>query len=326
MGLPPKQSSFVIQALIARHYMHGGFYPTGGAWHIADSILPRIRAAGGEVFTYANVDALLMRGDRVTGVRMADGHEIESPVVVSSAGAINTFTRLLPQEAARKHGYDKLLQTVKPSIGHLGVYIGLKGTARELGLPKTNYWIYQDNDYDGALERFLKDPHGPFPAVYLSFPSAKDPDFQRRHPGRSTIEIVAPAPYEIFAPWAGRTWGKRGDDYEALKQSYGERLLEHLYAKVPQVRGRVDYWEVSTPLSMQHFCGYGRGELYGLDHDPERMRQGWLRPRTRVPGLWLTGQDVMSCGVTGAMMGGMASAASIAGLRRIMPVMKRVFG
>ena len=326
MGLPPKQSSFVIQALIARHYMHGGFYPTGGAWHIADSILPRIHTAGGEVFTYANVDALLMRGDRVTGVRMADGHEIESPVVVSSAGAINTFTRLLPQEAARKHGYDKLLQTVKPSIGHLGVYIGLKGTARELGLPKTNYWIYQDNDYDGALERFLKDPHGPFPAVYLSFPSAKDPDFQRRHPGRSTIEIVAPAPYEIFAPWAGRTWGKRGDDYEALKQSYGERLLEHLYAKVPQVRGRVDYWEVSTPLSMQHFCGYGRGELYGLDHDPERMRQGWLRPRTRVPGLWLTGQDVMSCGVTGAMMGGMASAASIAGLRRIMPVMKRVFG
>ena len=326
MGLPPKRSSFVIQALIARHYMHGGFYPTGGAWRIADSILPRIRAAGGEVFTYASVEALLMRDDRVTGVRMADGHEIESPVVISSAGAINTFTRLLPQAAAQQHGYDKLLQTVKPSIGHLGVYIGLKGTAQELGLPKTNYWIYQDNDYDGALERFLQDPHGLFPAVYLSFPSAKDPDFERRHTGLSTIEIVAPAPYEIFEPWAGRTWGKRGDDYEALKQSYGERLLEHLYARVPQVRGRVDYWEVSTPLSMQHFCGYGRGELYGLDHDPERMRQRWLRPRTRVPGLWLTGQDVMSCGVTGAMMGGMASAASIAGLRRIMPVMKRVFG
>ncbi len=326
MGLPPKRSSFVIQALIARHYMHGGFYPTGGAWRIADSILPRIRAAGGEVFTYASVEAVLMHGDRVTGVRMADGHEIESPVVVSSAGAINTFARLLPQEASRRHGYDKLLQSVKPSIGHLGVYIGLKGTTQELGLPKTNYWIYQDNDYDGALERFLKDPHGPFPAVYLSFPSAKDPDFQRRHPGRSTIEIVAPAPYEIFEPWAGRTWGKRGDDYEALKESYGERLLEHLYAKLPQLRARVDYWEVSTPLSMQHFCGYGRGELYGLDHDPQRMRQGWLRPRTRVPGLWLTGQDVMSCGVTGAMMGGMASAASIAGLRRMMPVMKRVFG
>jgi len=327
LGLPPKRSSFVVQALIARHYLHGGFYPVGGAWRIGEAILPRIRAPGGEVFTYARVDEVLLRDGKVSGVRMADGHVIDCRVVISDAGAINTFTKLLPPQVVQQHGYDSLLRTVKPSIGHLGVYIGLQGTAQELGLPKTNYWIYPGgNDYDGALDRFLRDPHGPFPVVYVSFPSAKDPSFEQRHPGRSTIEIVAPAPYEIFEQWAGSTWGKRGDDYDALKQSYGERLLEHLYDKVPQVRGRVDYWEVSTPLSMQHFCGYGRGELYGLDHDPERLRQDWLRPRTRIKGLWLTGQDVMSCGVAGAMMGGMASAAAIAGPRRMVPVMKRIFG
>jgi len=326
MGLPPKRSSFVVQALIARHYLHGGFYPVGGAWRIAETILPRIRASGGEVFTYARVAEILVRDGRSRGVRMADGHEIESRCVISDAGAINTFARLLPPDVSRTRGYDALLPKVKPSIGHLGVYIGLQATAAELGLPKTNFWIYPNNDYDGTLAQFEADPTGRFPVVYLSFPSAKDPDFERRHPGRATIEIVAPAPYEIFAPWAGKTWGKRGDDYEALKDAYGERLLEQLYDKVPQVRGRVDYWEVSTPLSMQWFCGWERGELYGLDHDPSRMQQGWLRPRTRVPGLWLTGQDVMSCGVSGAMMGGVAAATSVAGLRRISPVMKRIFG
>ena len=215
---------------------------------------------------------------------------------------------------------------MKPSIGHLGVYIGLKATAAELGLPKTNYWIYPGNDSDAAVDRFVADPTGPFPVVYLSFPSAKDPDFERRHPGKATIEIVAPVPYETFAPWAGKTWGKRGADYEALKQTYGERLLEHLYDKLPQLRGRVDYWEVSTPLSMQWFGGWQRGELYGLEHDPHRMRQRWLRPRTKVPGLWLTGQDIMSCGVSGAMMGGLACATAVAGVRRMAPVMKRIFG
>ena len=326
MGLPPKRSSFVIQALIARHYLHGGFYPVGGAWRIADTILPRIRATGGEVFTYARVTGIMMRDGRACGVRMADGHEIESRCVISDAGAVNTLARLLPQDASRAAGYDRLLPRVKPSIGHLGVYIGLQATAAELGLPKTNFWIYPNNDYDGTLAKFEADPTGPFPAVYLSFPSAKDPDFERRHPGRATIEIVAPAPYELFAPWADKTWGKRGEDYEALKQAYGERLLEHLYARVPQVRGRIDYWEVSTPLSMQWFCGWERGELYGLDHDPGRLQQSWLRPRTRVPGLWLTGQDIMSCGVTGAMMGGVAAATAVAGMRRMAPVMKRVFG
>jgi len=327
LGLPPKRSSFVIQALIARHYMHGGYYPVGGAWRIADAIIPRIRANGGEVFTYARVEEILLRDGRVRGVRMADGHEIECGTVISSAGAINTFTRLVTPQVAQEHGYDRLLSSVKPSIGHLGVYIGLQKSAQELGLPRTNYWIYPGgHDYDGALERFERDPHGPFPVVYISFPSAKDPSFTERYPGRATIEIVAPAPYAIFEQWADRTWGKRGEDYESLKQSYGERLLEHLYDKVPQVRGEIDYWEVSTPLSMQHFCGYGRGELYGLDHDPQRMQQSWLRPRTRVKGLWLTGQDIMSCGVAGAMMGGMAAATAIAGGRRMLPVLREVFG
>jgi hypothetical protein len=34
----------------------------------------------------------------------------------------------------------------------------------------------------------------------------------------------------------------------------------------------------------------------------------------------------MSCGVTGAMMGGVASALSLAGVRRMAPVLKGIFG
>ena len=326
LGLPPKRSAFIMQAMISKHYLHGGFYPVGGAWRIADSILPRIRATGGEVFTYARVREIAVSDGKVTGVLMDDGTMIESRRVISGAGAVNTLARLLPADMQQSSGYANLLSRVKPSIGHLGVYIGLQGTADELRLPKTNYWIYPDNDSDSAVDRFLADPGSPFPAVYLSFPSAKDPDFQRRHPGRSTVEIVAPAPYEMFRKWAGTTWGKRGEDYEQLKQRLGERLLEYLYEKLPQLRGRIDYWEVSTPLSMQWFCGWEHGELYGLDHDPDRFRQQWLRPKTRIPGLWLTGQDVMSCGVTGAMMGGMASATTVVGARCMAPLMKRVFG
>jgi all-trans-retinol 13,14-reductase len=330
MGLPPKQSAFLIHALIARHYLYGGYYPVGGSWKIAETIIPQIQAAGGEVFTYARVQRILVEGGRTRGVQMEDGTRIDCGCVISSAGVFNTFERLLAPEVVRRAGYDKLLPTVRHSAAHLGVYIGLKGTAEEFGLPKTNFWVYPHNDYDAATAAFMDsvdyDPaQAPFPVVYISFPSAKDPDYARRRPGTATIEIVAPAPYAWFEKWRDTPWGKRGDDYDAFKARLGEDLMAYLYDKLPQLRGRVDYYEVSTPLSTQYFCEWQRGELYGLDHDPQRFTQDWLAPRTKIPGLWLTGQDIVSCGVVGAMMGGLLTATAIAGPRKMAPVMKRIF-
>ncbi len=325
MGLPPKRSPFMAHAMIARHYLYGGYYPVGGSWRIADTIIPKIQAGGGEVFTYAKVDEIVIQDNKVSGVRMQDGHLINCDCVISSAGVSNTFKRLVPEDIARRSGYLHKLETVEPSLGHLGVYIGLQGTAEEIGLPRTNYWIYPSPDYDAAVDRFMEHPDAPFPVVYVSFPSAKDPDYEKRHPGTSTIEIVAPAPYEWFEKWNDETWGKRGDDYEALKARFGERLMDVLYDKVPQARGKVDYYEVSTPLSTNWFGGYQKGELYGLAHTSKRLEQDWLRPKTRIPGLWLTGQDILTCGVTGAMMAGLITTMSMVGPRTMGPLLKRIY-
>lgn len=325
MGMPPKRSPFMAHAMIARHYLYGGFYPVGGSWRIAETIIPKIQASGGEVFTYAKVETILVEDGKVAGVEMKDGHRIECACVISSAGVDNTFNQLLPDKVVERSGYRRRLQNVQPSVAHLGVYIGLQGTAEELGLPRTNFWIYPSNDYDAALDRFLADKDAAFPIVYISFPSAKDPDYENRHPGTATIEIVAPAPYEWFEKWRDETWGKRGDDYEAFKEALGERLLEYVYAKLPQLRGKVDYYEVSTPLSTNWFGGYQRGELYGLAHTRERLNQDWLRPKTNIPGLWLTGQDVLTCGVTGAMMAGLITTMSLVGARKIAPLLKEIY-
>jgi all-trans-retinol 13,14-reductase len=326
MGLPPKQSAFMAHAMIARHYLYGGFYPIGGSWKIAESIIPKIQSAGGEVFTYARVDQIEVANGKVSGVRMQDGHFIDCPCVISSAGTDNTFSHLLAPEIVKKAGYEGLLSKVRPSFAHLCIYIGLKETAEQLELPKTNFWIYPGNDYDAAVERFLEDKDAPFPVVYISFPSAKDPDYLNRHPGTATIEIVAPAPFKWFEKWDDSTWGKRGEEYDALKSEFGERLMNHLYDKLPQLKGKVDYYEVSSPLSTNWFAGYQRGELYGLDHTSERLQQKWLGPHTKIPGLWLTGQDVLTCGVTGAMMAGMLTTMAMVGMRRMTPLLKRIYG
>ena len=106
-GLPPAKSSFMMHAMVAKHYITGGNYPVGGAWRIADTIIPVIRAVGGEVFTYAPVAEILVEKNRAVGVRMANGDEIRAGAVVSNAGVIPTLKRLLPVAALRRHGLDR---------------------------------------------------------------------------------------------------------------------------------------------------------------------------------------------------------------------------
>ncbi len=310
-GLPPSQSSFAMHAMLARHYLRGGCYPVGGSSVIAAGIAPVIEAAGGKILYYADVREILVMGDLAVGVRMADGTELTASRVISDAGAANTFLRLLPRPVAEAHRLIAPLRRVKASVGHACLYLGLRGTAAELGLPKNNFWIYPGPDHDGNVEAYLRDPEADLPVVYVSFPSAKDPTFEDRFPGRATIELITLAPFERYMRWFESDLGQRGEAYEAFKNQLADRMLEALFQQLPRLRGKIDHCEVSTPLSTRHFANYERGEIYGLEHTPLRFKERIFKPRTPIENLYLTGQDVMSCGIAGAMAAGYLTASVI---------------
>jgi all-trans-retinol 13,14-reductase len=313
-GLPPSKASFLMHAVLVKHYLAGGNYPVGGSWKIAASIAPVIRAGGGEVFTYAKVKQLLVEDGRCAGVVMENGDTLRAKQVISSVGARLTFGQLLPEAQRAQHGYDDKLRHVRASFSSLTLFLGFKGSAAELELPRTNLWIYPSPDHDGNLARYLADPAAPFPLVYVSFPSAKDPEWDRHYPGKSTVQVITGARYDWFEKWRGTTWQQRGGEYEAFKEQLTQRLLAELYREMPQLEGKLDFGELATPLSTEWFHLYDRGEIYGLDHDAERFRQAWLHPASPVKGLYLTGQDVVTAGVGGALMGGVMTTSALLGL------------
>jgi len=310
-GLVPAKSSFFIHSMVVAHYFRGAAYPIGGSSRIAETILPVIEGAGGEVITNADVQEILVQEGKAVGVRLADGHELRAPIVVSNAGVINTFEKLLPTDVATEVGYGAKARSVGASIAHLSLYVGLEATTEELGLEKTNLWVYRNHRHEENFERFEKDINAPLPVVYLSFPSAKDPDFSRRYPGKSTIEAITLGPATPFKQWENTTWKKRGAAYDELKASLSERLLDTLYKHAPATRGKVEIAELSTPLTTTNFAAHPDGAIYGLAHSPARYQQRWLRPRTPIKGLYLTGADVVSAGLMGGMMGGFVCASAV---------------
>jgi all-trans-retinol 13,14-reductase len=312
-GLTPKNASFGIHAMVVNHYLRGAGYPVGGSGRIAAEVIPEIEAAGGAVVVGAEVTEILVERGRAMGVRMKDDREFRAPIIISDAGVPNTVHRLLPADAPGRRALASVLKKVSPSTSHICLYVGLDASDKELGLGTSNLWVFPGPDHDATVERYLADPSAPIPVTYISFPSAKDPDFQNRHPGKATVEVVSIAPYDWFAAWEDKAWQKRGEDYEAFKAQLTERLLEILVREVPQLEGHIDYHELSTPLSTRHFGAYSDGEIYGLEHTPARFKAKVLRPKTPVPGLWITGQDVCTAGIAGALFGAVLCASAILG-------------
>ncbi|MDW5290910.1 NAD(P)/FAD-dependent oxidoreductase [Formosa sp. PL04] len=313
-GLTPKRSSFAMHASVVRHYFDGGSFPVGGSSEIVKKIDPIITSSGGTILVSAEVEEVIIEKNMAVGVRMADGKEFRAKNIVSNAGVMTTYHKLLPLKTIKKHRLQEQLQTVNRSVAHVSLYIGLNGSPEELGIPKTNYWIYpKEGDHDSSVKDYLEDISRPFPLVYLSFPSAKDPDWSNRYPGKSTIDVITLIPYETFAKWSGTSWKKRGDKYEAKKEELSQRLLQEVYKQLPQVEGKINCYELSSPLTTQHFVNYEKGEIYGLDHSPSRYRQSFLKPKTPIKNFYLTGQDIVTAGIGGALFSGVLTCLAITG-------------
>jgi len=185
------------------------------------------------------------------------------------------------------------------------MYLGFEGDIRSRGATSSNHWFYESLDIADGLWR---DPVHQLsaPALYVTFPSLKVP---ADTPGRKhTAELVTFTDWNVFSRWDESQLGHRPAEYLELKATISSRLMSQFARHFPALAPLVVHSELSTPLSSVAFTAAEHGGVYGLEASPRRFLSTALRARTAVTGLYLTGQDVGSAGITGAMMGGMLAA------------------
>ena len=137
----------------------------GGASEIALNIIPVIERSGGKVFVKADVQEILCKGGKATGVLVKKGSEtykIEAPMVISSAGLYQTVQRLLPPAIAQKSYLHGVCKKLKPAYAGMNVFLGFNKTNEELGLKPQNIWAFTTNDSGMKLQNHYDINHHHF--------------------------------------------------------------------------------------------------------------------------------------------------------------------
>jgi len=306
-GGVPDKASFGIHALIIGHYLDGASYPVGGASAIAEGLVPVIEAAGGSLCAATPVSTILIEDGVAVGVRTSSGEEHRAPAIVSAIGAGETVKRLLPPEIQRQE-WAAEIAGLDPSICHFEIYLGFKGDIARHGGTRSNHWFNESWNPGDSLWSNLD---GPIPGGFASFPSLKndlhDPGPSNRHTGQFMIL----ADWSTVAEFAEGGAKQRPKEWGAFKKGIETRMMEYFKKKFPALAPLIVYQELGTPLATAAYTAHEKGGFYGLETTPRRVLSDALSPRTPVPGLFLSGQDVMSPGIVGALWGGLLCAAAI---------------
>jgi len=307
-GGMPAEGSFAMHAMIMNHYLKGAFYPVGGPSTFADTLIPIIKKAGGDVRVKSPAKDILVTSDKATGVRLEDSNEYHAKRVVSAIGARDTVQKLLPAYV-RDTAWAQEILSFKPSSSHLCLYLGFEGDIRATGATAANHWIYEAWDTNSAI---WNNPRATdVPSLFVSFPSLKDPNYEAGEKQNHTGEVIAMVNWDVFSKWEKSRYGSRPEDYKEFKQLIEEKMLARFKHYFPEIASLIVYHELSTPLSMTHYVRRQQGASYGLETTPRRFLSRSLNMKTPVNGLYLAGQDAVTPGITGAMMGGILAAAKI---------------
>jgi len=336
-GTPPAESPFFIQAFMESHYDGGAFFPKGGSTSIAKTLVAAIQRRGGKVFAASPVERILTKVDMwgretAVGICVHGVNVYTRRGVISGAGFTKTFGTgadgmpplvsdkgaSAAQLALIHDSKDTSQSPFKLSNAFFYLFVGLDGTDRELGLAAQNVWHLQNWDHDKLLQTLLNSDNiqegltTEPPLVFLSNESAKDPDYEKRHSGKSTVTMVSWTNPSWFREWSETKHGDRGKEYEAIKAKMTDMLVEILYLHFPKTKGKVAVTELGTPLSVNKYLGRTSGEIYNLDHTVSRFEtlgaQLALHPQTSTKNLYLVGQDATVVSIEGATMSGFFAA------------------
>lgn len=291
-------SPLYVHALIFHSYIQSAYKIKGGGGAIERILTKRLKSLGVEMKNYAEVVELENIDGRASAAILKDGRKVCADNFISNAHPRITL-EMLDKFEMRK-SYRNKFKRLKNTESCFTVSISVKEGV--IPYPNRNYYHFENEDVWQGPEY----EKGKWPNSYALYYNES-----RKHPGYvNSVIALCYLRFEEVEGWTEtfRTIPNndidRGEEYRNFKKEKANVFLDFVSKRHPWIKedGMIEDIDTSTPLTYRDYIGTPEGGLYGVVKDYQDPLSSFLAPKTKVPNVFLTGQNLNLHGILGVAL------------------------
>ena len=284
-------------------YVQSSWRLQGDGNMIVRSLIDDITRYGGTVRCRAEVEELIEHDGRIVAARCRNGETYEGDLFISDVHPTLTFSWIRQSEVLKKM-FRRRMASLENTFGMFTASLTIKeGTLpyfnhNKFVYSRPNVWTFYDE----------RDQKGDIGGVMISCRVPEDGSNYTRQ-----IDLMTPMPWDQCKTWEDSHLFRRSHAYNTWKEDTYARCLALAETVVPGLGAAVEQHYTSTPLTYRDYTLTPFGSAYGVRKDYRNLMMTMLSPRTPLPNLLLTGQNVILHGLEGVAMTALHTSAAILG-------------
>ena len=296
--------------------MHSAHKVVPGSSQIAKFLWKEIQLHGGVVYRNTEVARLIEENGALQYAETKDGRRFYGRQFIANIHPqilLDILSSNLIRKAFRNR-IGNLQQTVSAFMLNL--------VLRPHTVPMRHHNLYWHKNHDvWRASHYTMDE---WPANYALYFTES-----LRYKGfAESLSILTYMHFDEVKQWA-HTHNHSGDQqgrdaaYDQFKEARTEKLLQHVYQQVPELKGNIIAHSAATPLTYRDYTATPEGALYGILKDINKPNETQVAVRTKIPNLLLTGQNVNLHGVLGVSITAIATCAELLGMDHLLKKINR---
>ena len=299
------KTPFAVNAFIFDFYNNGAYRIVGGSDTIAKALNDILLHYGGRVITHQKVTQIVVENKVAVGAKTETGDFYPADVVISDINPKQLID--IVDNTVFNEAYKSRIRDINNTNSVFSLYLRFKDEA--MPYLNSNFYGFQSVtpwEMSGKVDE--KWPNG---YLYMHHCHEKDPKFAKSGVILSYMSIDA------LSQWEDTKIGHRGTDYERFKKEMAQRLLDAVEKDFPGLKDSIADYHAATPLTYRDYTSTPDGSIYGLAKDVTKGIAGRVSYKTKVPNLFLVGQNINSHGMLGVLVGTMNVCSQLIGEQEV---------